>query len=260
MVMEHHVHRSGAAVWQHRGVEEGANESVAAQRDVALDWLAGPDARAVARRRLGPLGALATDVVADVVQEAVTAVLVRFARPDAPPLDGGPDAGARYANRVLQNKATDVLRGARRAGRSDQVPWSERLADEAVGDIGPADMRGGTDDDRLVDLARMAVLVAPATGAVRSAALTYLAVDAVPTVPAGFGIPLPRAGASAPQRRMWPALWLAGQQALFDQDDSVARRKARSRAQAKVMDLLAQVLAEMQAQGLVSDAAVRGTH
>ena len=64
----------------------------------------------------------------------------------------------------------------------------------------------------------------------------------------------------AAQRKTWPGLWLTGQRSLFDPDDSVARRKARSRAAGKVMDLLHDVLAELAAQGLVSGGSAREAH
>jgi len=272
VAVEHRVHQPGARVWQHLDVQPDANQLIAAQRDAAINWLAGPDARKRARSLLTTLGPVAADLVDDVIQEAVRAVLVRFGRLDAPLPEDGPDAMVKYATTVLKSKAADVMRGTIRVRRREE-PLGHR--DDSVADLeraglparpqvrrgleGQDPVPGDTDEGRLIDLARMAVLATPTAGdAVRSAALTYLAVDEVPTVPSGWRVPLPKAGANATQRKTWPGLWLAGQHSLFDPDDSVARRKARSRAAGKVMDLLHEVLAELAAQGLVFGGSAQG--
>ncbi len=271
--VEYGVHLSGVPTWQHHEMESDVDQVITAQRDAVITWLNGPDARRFARSRLSTLGAVAADLVDDVVQEAVRAVLVRFGRLDAPLSEDGPDAMVKYAATVLKSKAADVMRGTIRVRRREESLGhrGESVADLARAGLparpqvrrgleGPDPVPGGTDEGRLIDLARMAVLAAPDGEAVRSAALTYLAVDEVPTVPSEWGIPLPRAGANAVQRKTWPGLWLTGQRSLFDPDDSVARRKARSRAAGKVMDLLHDVLAELAAQGLVSGGSAREAH
>lgn len=268
------MHQPGERVWQHLDVQHDADQLIAAQRDAAINYLAGPDARKRARSLLRTLGPVAADLVDDVIQDAARAVLVRFGRLDAPLPEDGPDTMVKYAKTVLKSKATDVMRGTirmkRREGplgqRGESVADLERAGLPARPKVrrgleGPDPVPGDTDDGRLIDLARMAVLAAPTAGdAVRSAALTYLAVDEVPTVPPGWRVPLPKAGANATQRKTWPGLWLAGQHSLFDPDDSVARRKARSRAAGKVMDLLHEVLAELAAQRLVSGGPAREAH
>lgn len=252
------MHLSGAAVWQHHRMESDVDQVITAQRDAVIAWMMGPEGRSLARSRLKDLGGLAKDLVDDVVQDAVRAVLVRFSRLDAPPFDGDADTPKKYGNTVLKSKAADIVRGTLRA-RGD-VDSLDELVDRDADLEGRIAVLGGTDDGRLVDLMRMAVLAAPAGDTVRSAALTYLALDDEPTVPKGWGIPLPKAGANATERKKWPGLWLAGQHSLFDPDDSVARRKKRSREGVKVAALLHDAVAELQVQGLVSGGPAREAH
>lgn len=256
--VEYGVHLSGAAVWQHHRMESDVDQVITAQRDAVIAWMNGPDARGFARSLLRTLGPVAADLVDDLVQEAVHAVLVRFSRLDAPLFDGDVAAPKKYGTTVLKSKAADIMTGTIEA--RNEVASFDELVERDADLEGLIALSGGADDGRLVDLMRMAVLAAPAGDTVRSAALTYLALDDEPTVPKGWGIPLPKAGANATERKKWPGLWLAGQHSLFDRDDSVARRKKRSREGVKVAALLHDAVAELQVQGLVSGGSAREAH
>lgn len=189
--------------------------------DDVLDWLRTPDARAVAqrfvhRRRL-PGGQAMVD---DVLSDASLAVLhrVRSTTPLAVNTPGG------YGTAVIRSVTRSLLQGHGPETDRHLEPWEDppqppvEAVDPTVADgVRTTIERLGSDEPWLT-----------------SAALTYVTLVLHPgSTPEA--LPAPKAGANERQARCWPALWIAGEHAVFPESGHDPNRRTRARRITKVL-------------------------
>ncbi len=221
-----------------------------ASGDDVLDWLLGDEARTVARRRLVRSGLEASaDHVDDVLGDAAIAVCRRMQSPGRLVVD----TPAAYGTVVIRNVVGSVVRGR------DPLPvGSEAELVELVA-VDPGTHSDGHDEhDRwFEDDVRVAVEHVGGTAVLTSAALALLTFSIHPDSEPP-GAPAPRAGARADQARCWPALWLAGERAIFPErgvdgaadTDSAATRRTRARRISSVQSLLERSYAHLRVAGV----------
>lgn len=207
-------------------------------RQEMVEWLLGADARAAAvsdLHRLGLAGYDAGDLVND--------VYLRLARTDLQNCPANPKG---YVRRMMQNRATDLLRGERVRQRDvrrpapledDEQDRFVDIADPAVLDPSGAAVAIAGEDAMRRALHLRLVEAGTKTWTV-AAALTTLTLRVHANVALPEGVPEPEA-ATPGQADRWAALWLAGEVHVFG--DDAATRKARSRRLHDVENLLRQV-------------------
>jgi hypothetical protein len=216
-----------------------------AQVEDLAKWLWSEDGRRTAQRALLSRG-LAGVAVDDLVNQTFERVAARIRRRGAVELDEGRTIAA-YAATAMKRIVLDLIRGEKkdglgnvRAQRPDDTPRVEDLGDATI-DVEEF-VLGQLGDDEILDAMRIWILARMA-GEVwtESAALSFVTLATDPERSDTLG-PQPDAGAEGTWR-YWTSLWLAGRvDVLPDRSqtsgDQPARRQQRSRAIAKIRELL----------------------
>lgn len=209
-----------------------------------MDWLQTDEAVKAAKRASSRLG-LPLDPL-DFVSEVTVKILAKakadpgfFAQPKfvTAKVDG-------YCARTMHNYAADLLRGVKRDRDIDRLLQVEARNDadvHAVPDITESE-RAALEQFAMerVDALRVAAEYSGAKEVVVSGALTVWAIRRDPTADIGVS-PMPLAGATPDQARLWPAIWFAGvRDKAFPSSgaSSTAQQKYRARLATRISEFL----------------------
>lgn len=196
---------------------------------IVQEWLLGSDARAAAEAELR--GAVVVGLEADDLLADASVRLWRTLRAREEPVDDGDDGRGviRYARRALRHAAIDAFRAA---ARRPEVPVPEPI--EVPADDGDRDTTGRGWLHAVRRALHAEMESSPRAGAAALATAAVLA-DDLALAP---DVPQPLRGATTSQAAVWAGLWFVEGGDLFPADPDAAARQRRSRASARVADLL----------------------